>query len=88
LAFSAIDCLAFQELCNNAAKNNGHDYGHGDGTMSNVAGETMDTMDTMDNIPLSKMSIMSNVGGIVGANYGQPPEPMSNIVSIKKTKQD
>jgi hypothetical protein len=86
LAFSAIDCLAFQELCNNAAKNNGHDYGHGDGTMSNVAGETLDTMDTMDNIPLSKMSIMSNVGDFVGTNYGQPPEPMSNVVSIKKTQ--
>jgi hypothetical protein len=56
--------------------------------MSNVAGETLDTMDTMDNIPLSKMSIMSNVGGIVGANYGQPPEPMSNIVSIKKPQAE
>jgi hypothetical protein len=31
---------------------------------------------------------MSNVGGIVGANYGQPPEPMSNIVSIKKTQAE
>jgi len=75
-----------QKAQQNKAKNNGHDYGHDDGTMSNVAGETLDTMDTMDNIPLSKMSIMSNVGGIVGANYGQPPEPMSNIVSIKKTQ--
>jgi hypothetical protein len=75
-----------QKAQQNKAKNNGHDYGHGDGTMSNVAGETMDTMDTMDNIPLSKMSIMSNVEDIVGANYGQPPEPMSNIVSIKKTQ--
>jgi hypothetical protein len=75
-----------QKAQQNKAKNNGHDYGHGDGTMSNVAGETLDTMDTMDNIPLSKMSIMSNVGGIVGANYGQPSEPMSNIVSIKKTQ--
>jgi hypothetical protein len=75
-----------QKAQQNKAKNNGHDYGHDNGTMSNVAGETLDTMDTMDNIPLSKMSIMSNVGGIVGANYGQPPEPMSNIVSIKKTQ--
>jgi hypothetical protein len=75
-----------QKAQQNKAKNNGHDYGHGDSTMSNVAGETLDTMDTMDNIPLSKMSIMSNVGGIVGANYGQPPEPMSNVVSIKKTQ--
>jgi hypothetical protein len=75
-----------QKAQQNKAENNGHDYGHGDGTMSNVAGETMDTMDTMDNIPLSKLSIMSNVGGIVGTNYGQPPEPMSNIVSIKKTQ--
>jgi len=75
-----------QKAQQNKAENNGHDYGHGDGTMSNVAGETLDTMDTMDNIPLSKMSIMSNVGGFVGANYGQPPEPMSNIVSIKKTQ--
>jgi hypothetical protein len=75
-----------QKAQQNKAKNNGHDYGHGDGTMSNVAGETLDTMDTMDKIPLSKMSIVSNVGGIVGANYGQPPEPMSNVVSIKKTQ--
>jgi hypothetical protein len=77
-----------QKAQQNKAKNNGHDYGHDDGTMSNVAGETLDTMDTMDNIPLSKMSIMSNVGGIVGANYGQPPEPMSNIVSIKKPQAE
>jgi len=75
-----------QKAQQNKAENNGHDYGHGDGTMSNVAGETLDTMDTMDNIPLSKMSIMSNVGGFVETNYGQPPEPMSNVVSIKKTQ--
>jgi hypothetical protein len=75
-----------QKAQQNKAKKNGHDCGHDDGTMSNVAGETLDTMDTMDNIPLSKMSKMSNVEGIVEANYGQPPEPMSNVVSIKKTQ--
>jgi hypothetical protein len=72
-----------QNKAENNGHDNGHDNGHGDGTMSNVPGETMDTMDTMDNISLSNVS---NVEVIVGANYGQTPEPMSNIVSIKKTQ--